>query len=1322
MTLDLGACDFAGPALPEPFVRFELAGHLTRLGLLKTATRSLERSWHTLREQLRLLGNAGGPQRVHNHVIAPLASCLGYGAPRRQPEIVTREGAEDGGWSMRSADGCSLRSWAFGVDTDLDTPSRGGRAYRFSPMRAAGRVLLAAGERAGLLTNGTELRLLLCDAARPDSHVAIPLTGTFGWRAQRLASDSFRLLLALAAPGGLTALPELLDAARLSQTRVTKELRVQACAAIEGFLQAVLDHPANADELRRADDSARLAARLWEEGLILVYRLLFIFKLESAADPARGFGFAATTLWRTALSPNRALGPLVRRHLDQGHDTGLMLENGLRGVFRLFRDGLTCSELSIAPLGGALFGVRAMPLLNSLAWGERAVALLLDRLLWTQPRSGGRERVQYGALDVEELGRVYEALLELEPGIAVAPMVRLRRAKLEVVVPRHHATHGDQGNVARIEEIPAGRFFLRAGLGRKTTGSYYTPHEFVRFLLRETLTPLLRRHSPDDDPQPGAILSLRVLDPTAGSGHFLVEACRFLGDALYAACRLCDERAAEAEAQGNLARAAALRRRVADLPDPDGALLAYLPSRVVEGTSSGVSQSRALALCRRLVAVHCLYGIDRNPLAVELAKLSLWLESYAEGLPLTFLDHRLVQGDSLTGPVRVDFGALPVTGMPLDPLLAHGVGNRLHAALHAALTEVTALEASIGWNAADLMVKQQAKRRLDAALSPLRLLAQAWSGAVMLGWREADDEWQMLASRVVASGVWPETLSARQAALCEAGASAITWELTFPEVFQLSGGFDVVLSNPPWDMLQPKAKEFLAGLDLSILDAPTRREAEAMQRRLLADPAVAEAFRRYREGFACQHRAVQRFYSYQTVSVNGELTGGKLDSFRVFAERCVRLSGRAGAIGLVVPSAFHANEGATGIRRLYLRETRLDWCLSFENRHRLFDIDSRFKFALIVARRPGPTQSIRCGFYLTDFAEIEHPGRLLDYDCNFIAATGGPHLTFLELRDSAHLAVVERLFADHQNFAAWTARLGVQLSREVHMTDDAASFIPAMQADSDCLLLHEGKTIHAFADRWETPPRYAIATKHVGHRPQWLENVRYFRATFRDIAGATDERSVIAAMLPPGVLCGHTLSVERTPARRPNAAALILVAVMNSFPFDWMLRQKSATHVSLYLLAGLAVPPLNESEQQFLAHGALRLVCNHEAYAPLWCEQLGTRPPPHWPAVADEEARWQLRAAMDAVVARSYGLTRADYAAILAGFSHRSAPASPALCLAAFDELAAIGLDAFRGTYDPYVDVPLISSNPSSLSACSRAGSRCAGSPKPPPPGRVRTR
>ena len=282
----------------------------------------------------------------------------------------------------------------------------------------------------------------------------------------------------------------------------------------------------------------------------------------------------------------------------------------------------------------------------------------------------------------------------------------------------------------------------------------------------------------------------------------------------------------------------------------------------------------------------------------------------------------------MTAPFFAQLANLPVGGGPLDPLLACGVTARLGAALQAALAEVRALQATVGRDAADLALKEAAKARLDAALHPLRQLARAWSGAAMLGLRGADDEFLALARMVAANGTWPETLTRRQAMLLAAGMPALPWDLTFPEVFQpdaagaCTGGFDVVLGNPPWDIVQQKAKEFLAGFDLSILDAPTKREARGKQARLLHDPTTAAAFHAYQENFVQQHRVVNRLYAHQKVAVSGQPTGGKLDIFRVFAERTLQLAGPHGAIGMVVPSSFHANEGATGLRRLYLRRDR----------------------------------------------------------------------------------------------------------------------------------------------------------------------------------------------------------------------------------------------------------------------------------------------------------------------------------------------------------------------------------------------------------------
>ena len=250
MALDvLHQAAFSGPALPEPFVRFELERELGRRKLLPKTTgaegRELQESWQVYRRKLRDQISQGGAVRVRNHVIEPLVPRLGYQRLDDAPEVETREGLESGGYLLADSNGARLRVWSTAFAEDLDAPARRGRAYRFSHTRIAQRVLLATGERVGLLTNGLELRILISDPARPDSQIEIPIEPY--WKRSRAIPDTYRLLVALASPAGVQAVPDLVDKARLQQTRVTKELRQQARQAVQRFVQELLDHPENRD-------------------------------------------------------------------------------------------------------------------------------------------------------------------------------------------------------------------------------------------------------------------------------------------------------------------------------------------------------------------------------------------------------------------------------------------------------------------------------------------------------------------------------------------------------------------------------------------------------------------------------------------------------------------------------------------------------------------------------------------------------------------------------------------------------------------------------------------------------------------------------------------------------------------------------------------------------------------------------------------------------------------------------------------------------------------------------------------------------------------
>jgi hypothetical protein len=1254
-------CEFSGPLLTSGFVSSGLDPLLSRLRLYPGES---DTTWSRFIRELREFASTGGPLRVLNHVLKPLASALGYSDVTATDPISIWGGPEDQGYLCGSRDGTLIRAWPLSTEFELGSTIGRGTVAQASPLRRAGRVLRFREERAALVTNGVCLGLLLNDPSGAESHIIVPFEGRSGWLSSASVPDSWRLFYALASPRGIGALELVFDAARLHQTSVTSTLRAQARAAIEGFLQCVLDHPGNASSRPAASD-------LWRQSLILIYRLLFVLKLESAGDPGGRFNFAASEAWRRGFSPARALGGLARRHLDLGHDTGRLLEDGLRILIRTCGNGLEHPALSIAPLGGRLFDPATTDGVDRLQWGERAVAILLDRLLWTTPRGRERERIHYGTLDVEELGRVYEALLDLEPDIARSDHIRTRRGRVESVLPVASAQYG---SVTQI--VATGQFFLRSGLGRRAGGSYYTPNEFVRFLVRETLQPLVRPSI--EMANPGAILSIKVLDPAMGSGHFLVEACRFLADALYAACRACDAAASQE-----------VRGRIDALPDPDRRLAAYLPSRSRDLADDGVSRTHAMAICRRLVAVHCLYGIDRDPMAVELAKLSLWLVSFADGLPLTFLDHRLVVGDSVAGPFFHDLSRLPVGGAELDPLLARGVRERLLGLSDQVLSEVRRLEASLGTNIADLESKNAAKKSADALLAPLLELTRAWSGAVASHARDANDTWMILARSVAETGRLPAVVDPRAQDLLDRGREALPLDLTFPEVFGSDpgqSGFHAVLGNPPWDVVHYQTREFLARFDPRIMDAPTRRERRVIEQQLMRDPQINREFERYRTAFMERKRLCDRMFAKSGSS-------GSIDMFQVFTERMLDCLDHEGSVGLIVPSSFHANEGTASLRRRLLDETQIEYCFTFENRKKLFDIHGRQKFCLLVARRSGPTRSFRCAFYLDALARLSDPDKIMIYDREFIAATGGGCEALLELRGKADFRLARHLFMGRSDMRTWMKTHHVRFGREAHMTDDSHRFTPiASLGDATALPLHEGKTFHRYTDRWKAPPRYAIHPEAIADKPDWLRASNHYRLAFREISRSTDERTMIAAIIPPGFLFGHKGTCEKAPWARPNATALILCAIFNSFTFDWCVRQKIAASVSLFMLNGCPAPLLSGDAARFLAHGALRLSCGHSGYDGLWHEQLGATEPARYSWELNDD-RDLLLAAMDAAVARAYDLGPTEYRQVLAGFGHKADPDAPARCLAALEALIKDGETVFYRRYDPFHDVSLVESS-----------------------------
>jgi hypothetical protein len=321
------------------------------------------------------------------------------------------------------------------------------------------------------------------------------------------------------------------------------------------------------------------------------------------------------------------------------------------------------------------------------------------------------------------------------------------------------------------------------------------------------------------------------------------------------------------------------------------------------------------------------------------------------------------------------------------------------------------------------------------------------------------------------------------------------------------------------------------------------------------------------------------------------------------------------------------------------------------------------------------------------------------------------YLTLLELRSPDDFAAVEACYQQGELVRTALRRLNLELGVELDMTRDAWRFVQvekAFKGEGDVrqppiaydmqakgyLLVYEGKSIWHYDDCWAKVVKSVIPVTSLTDRSYLIERSRYFRLAYRAIQNAENERTLTCVIVPPGKLFGNSAPCERRPWEASNSARLTLQAIFSAFPSDWLLRLKITANVNQFIFEQLPIAQVTGTSL-FLAHSSLRLTCNHSGYEPLWHEQLGSawrengNPKFSWPVLVAESDRWLVRSAIDAVVALSFGLSRTQYAHVLSTFKHTSYTKAPELCLAMFDELMAIGLDAFTKKHDPYWDIPL---------------------------------
>ena len=786
------------------------------------------------------------------HVWQEQARVPGLGSGIRQPDYVffPAEAARQAAVSAQKTEEYAQHALAVGEvkawDVHLSKKRRaGGPTFDAqNPSYQIDYYIKATGLTWGILSNGRQWRLVHRESSyRLDTYYEVDLIALLE-RGSASAMRYFTMFFHQAAfqedAQGRVFLNDVLAGSRAYAIALEEDLRENAYLALEQLMQGFYDYTPNRLE---PDD----LHAVYENSLYLLYRLLFVlygesrgllpvenlryrelfsfleFKQEIAEQIDKGTYIPKRT--------NKYYGQLsVLFHIINGDDPGLS------------------TEINVARYNGGLFDPRQHSFLAKKSVGDQTFTRAVDLLCRRRSESGGMEFVDYRTLNVRHLGSIYEGLLEYQPRRAAEAMVAVpissRNGSGEQWIAAAQAPRGAKALARRAP----GDIYLETDKGeRKATGSYYTPQYIVEYIVEQTLGPLVARVRkqtrsegepyPNDQAFVDAILNLKILDPAMGSGHFLVDATDYLARVL--------------------------------ATDP------YVQTEAAPNKSD-------LNYWQRLVVERCMYGVDKNPLAVELAKLSLWLTTFVGDKPLGFLDHHLTCGDSLVGADVADLGVAPPPALDRrrNNRVAEGQMNLfaylLSQRLPVVMSKIMAIIDQESDSYESVHAKEAANRAIQRLKAPFESVANLWTSAYF-GNQYAPSDYQETLNLLHA----PETLlmmeSVQAAEAIAAERRFFHWELAFPEVFfdmqgqplrEAERGFNAVIGNPPW------------GVEFDAKDKVYIQE------------------------------------NYQTYKY-------KHESYILFSERGWRLAKEKGFHGYITPSSWLAIDQAQLLRQLLLKNTTI---------------------------------------------------------------------------------------------------------------------------------------------------------------------------------------------------------------------------------------------------------------------------------------------------------------------------------------------------------------------------------------------------------------
>lgn len=897
-----------------------------------------------------------------------------------------------------------------------------------------------------------------------------------------------------------------------------------------------------------------------------------------------------------------------------------------------YNGGLFTSDAAVSRAGAELARIG----IDNTFFGPALRALLTIEAPEEEGRCGP---VDFRTLGVREFGTIYEGLLESELAVADRDLALKLEKKSWVYVP---AQSGGRGQTAKVA-VRKGEVYLHNRSGaRKVSGSYFTPAFAVDHLLDEALEPALEAHlarldALDEAEAADAFFDLRVADIAMGSGHFLVSAVdrieralsRYLTRRNLPGVRRELDRLREA-AEGELKRVG-------------------VPPPVIED----------MVLLRRLVARRCVYGVDVNLLSVQLARLSIWIHTFVPGLPLSLLDHTLVQGNALVGIATIDQlkERFRDAGLPLFPVDAESLLGAAREPLQrlARLADATPRDVAAGRAAMEEARRLAGEAR---ALFDIVVAEKVAPGRIAFQyetWNAARHTIEAHPARATAAEVLE-------------GLNVFHFPERFPEVFLRDHpGFDVILGNPPWEKVKVEEHAFWAR-HFPGLRGLTQTDRESELRRLRkARPDLIKDYLEEVEQ-ANRERAVLTAGFYPGMGT------GDPDLYKAFFWRFWQLASSAsGRIAVVLPRSALSAKGGAVLRRIMFSEARKVSVATFVNKGTwFFKIHPQYTMGLCVFEKGAPLEhSIILQGPYSSFAAYQsgrlrrHPAFQREAVLSWTDSASLPLLptelsidVFVQLRKSPGL--------DLNVPGTWRARP----DRELDATLDKELMEFGVCENADWWPVFKGESF----DIWE-PDRgeyYAWANpgkvkKHLQekrlrsakritdsvHREYPLAHVRdartlsclYPRIAFRDVSRATDSRTVRAALVPAKVFLTHKAPFFHWP-RGDERDQAYLLGVLCSLPLDWYARRFVEANLTYFILNPFPIPRPKRTDTLWERAVAIagRLAAPDERFAE-WAGAVGVEWGPLPP-----DAKRELIEELDAVVARLYGLTEAQLVHIFETF------------------------------------------------------------------------